>query len=143
MSQRVRFHIGPLPSAVATAWIDNSRRLLHAVRDAEVPLAIARHEDLIDLCDSLLTVWEAHAVRGDTFDWTLDVDVAQLIGVVRQWLEIGRLTDEELAALGCTWAPPEGQAFSTALEAGVLQALDDAGDEGAGLLDRLRATGGT
>jgi len=55
--------VGPLPSSVALAWIDNSRRLLACVRDATVPLAIDRNEHLIDLCDSLLDVWEAHAHR--------------------------------------------------------------------------------
>ena len=130
--------MGPLPSSVALAWIDNSRRLLGCVRDATVPLAIDRNEHLIDLCDSLLDVWEAHAHRDGTFDWSADVDVMQLTGIVRQWIEIGRLTDDELAALGCSWAPPEATAFSTALEAGVVGALAAAGDEAVPLLDRLR-----
>ena len=140
VSERVPFHIGPLPSAVALAWIHNSRGLLEAVRHARVPLAIDVHEDLVDLCDSLLTVWEAHARRADTFDLLQDVDVVQLTGLVLQWLEIGRLTDDELAALGCTWAPPAAQPFSEALETGVLDSLDAAGEPGAALLGRLRPT---
>ena len=140
MTDRVRFHIGPLPSAVALAWIDNSRGLLLGVRDAPVPLGIAVHEDLVDLCDSLLSVWEAHARRDDTFDWTLDVDVAQLTGLARQWLEIGRLTDDELEAIGCRWAPPEAQPFSVALETGVVDALEAAGEAGEPLLRRLGPT---
>lgn len=140
MTDRIRFHIGPLPSAVALAWIDNSRRLLLGVRDAQIPLGIEVHEDLVDLCDSLLSVWEAHARRDDTFDWALEVDVVQLTGVVRQWLEIGRLTDDELDAIGCSWAPAAAQPFSVALEAGVLQALAAAGEAGEPLLRRLETT---
>ena len=140
MTERVRFHIGPLPSAVALAWIDNSRGLLLGVRDAPVPLAIEVHEDLLDLCDSLLSVWEAHARRDDTFDWELDVDVAQLTGLAWQWLEIGRLTDDELAAIGRTWAPADAQPFSVALETGVLHALAAAGEAGEPLLRRLGPT---
>jgi hypothetical protein len=140
VTDRVPFHIGPLPSSVALAWIDNSRRLLLGVRDARVPLDIEVHEDLVDLCDSLLSVWEAHARRDATFDVTLDVDVAQLTGVARQWLEIGRLTDDELDAIGCTWAPPDAQPFSIALETGVIHALAAAGEAGEPLLRRLGPT---
>jgi len=135
---RVTFHIGPVPSDLATVWIENSRALVQAVRDSRTPLSISAHEDLLDLCDSLLSVWAAHAAKGETFDWSMEADVEQLTSVVQQWLEIGRLSDEDLTVLGRTWAPPSTRPFADALVTGVLEALDAAGEHGAALAARLR-----
>ena len=135
------FRVGPVASDLALAWIDNSRALLHAVRRGDTPLSISAHEDLLDLCDSLLSVWAAHASRSETFDWSMDIGVDQLTRVAQQWLEIGRLTDDELARLGVSWAPPWTRPFADALTAGVLTALEAAGEDGAALAERLRPSG--
>ena len=137
MSDRVVFHIGPADSAMARAWLDNSHRLVVSVRAWRGPLSIETNDHMLDLCEMLLDVWSAHASTNTTFDWTMATDPDQVIHVVKQWLEIGKLTDDELAALGCTWAPECTRPFADAVVAGAIEALAQCGERGADLLVRL------
>lgn len=135
----VRFAIGPVPSGLARPWIANGKRLIDAVRSHRWSVHIEVHEDVLDLCELLLDVWAAHAEQHETFNWSRDADAKQLVMVVRQWLAIGTLTDDELAAIGCTWAPDWTRPFSDAVVSGAIDALGHAGPEGAALVTRLRA----
>jgi len=138
MAERVRFEIGPVPSALALDWLANSRGLVAAVREHQRCVAIDVREDMLDLCDVLLEIWTSHARKNDPFQWAQDTDTDQVLYLVRQWLEIGLLTDDELAHLGCTWAPASTRPFGDALVTGVLAVLAAAGDEGERLAARLR-----
>jgi len=136
----IQFTIGPVPAEMAQAWLANSRAIVQAVRHSSTPLHIAAHEDMLDLCELLLDIWSSHAAQHDTFHWSKATERNQLVMLVRQWLEIGELTDDELRALDCTWAPEWTQPFSEALVNGAVDALRQAGPEGEALVARLGAS---
>ncbi|MEA3020215.1 MAG: hypothetical protein QOI47_1739 [Actinomycetota bacterium] len=138
MAVRVQFHVGPVPSDIVSIWIDNSRRLIDAVRRHPAQVSITMREELLDLCDALLDIWDAHAAANVSFDWSTETDTDQVVFVVRQWLEISSLTDDELARIGCTWAPEVTRPFFDALVAGALEALEAADAEGDELMAKLR-----
>jgi hypothetical protein len=139
MSERVWFSIGPVDLDVVEPWIANSRSLVDAVRAHRRDLSILADEMLLDLCESLLDIWSAHARASSTgvFEWSMEVAPAQVLYVVRQWLAIGSLTDDDLARLGVAWAPEWTRPFADALVAGAIAALRDSGSEGTDLLAQL------
>lgn len=136
---RVMFSIGPVPSEVASAWIANARLLLEGVRRHRAQLSIEVHDDLVDLCEVLLDIWDSVATTSPTFMWSHDTDVDQVFFLVRQWLEIGSLRDEDLELMQCTWAPEWTRPFADALSAGAMAALDEVGERGEPLKTRLAA----
>ena len=139
MPESVELHIGPVASDVAVLWLTNSRALVAGVRSHRHELSIRVHEDLLDLCDMLLDVWTGHAARGPVFDWSMTTDAETVVQVVGQWLEIGALTDAELARIGCTWAPPAARPFADAVVDGAAAALAaSSGARADALLQRLR-----
>lgn len=137
---RVLFSIGPAPSDMASAWIANGRRLLSGVRRHRGQLSIDVHDDLVDLCELLLDVWDSVATQSDTFTWSRETDADQVFYLVHQWLEIGSLTDGELQLMQCTWAPEWTRPFADALVAGATAALEGIGDRGEQLKARLIET---
>jgi len=139
MSDVIRFTIGPVSSELARPWIANGKKLIDAVRSHPAAVKVDVHEHMLDLCEVLLDVWAAHADQHATFHWSKDTDANQIVMVVRQWLAIGSLTDDELVSIGCTWAPDWTQPFSDAVVTGALDALRQAGPEGDALATRLRA----
>lgn len=124
---------------MASAWIVAARRLLEGVRRHRSQLSIDVHDDLVALCEVLLDIWDSEASRSATFMWSRDTDVDQVFFLVRQWLEIGSLGDDELELMQCTWAPEWTRPFSDALAAGAMAALDAVGERGEELKARLAA----
>lgn len=137
---RVLFSLGPAPSEMVSAWIANARRLLSGVRRHRAQLSIDVHDDLVDLCELLLDIWDSVARRSDTFTWSRETDVDQVFYLVHQWLEIGSLTDGELELMQCTWAPEWTRPFADALVAGATAALEGIGERGEQLKARLVET---
>lgn len=137
MAESVTFHVGPVSSELAIAWMANSRALLAGVRAHQRELSIKVHDDLLDLCDVLLDVWQAHAAKSDVFDWSMSTDTEMVVQVVGQWLEIGSLSDADLARIECTWAPEWTRPFADALVVGASAALTEAGPRGEAHLRRL------
>jgi hypothetical protein len=136
---RLRFGIGPVPSDVTLGWIANSRTIIAGVRAHRSEVSIRVHDDLADLCETLLDVWEGIASRTDVFQWDMDVTAETIVHLIDQWLEFGALSDDELALIGCTWAPDWTRSFSDALLAGAAAALEELGPYGEALLERLRS----
>jgi hypothetical protein len=137
MAESVTFHVGPVPSEMAIVWLANSRALVAGVRANERELSIKVHDELLDLCDTLLDVWQGHATKGDVFDWSMSTSTETVVQVVGQWLEIGSLTDDDLSRIGCTWAPEWTRPFADALVVGASAALAAAGPRGEPHLRRL------
>lgn len=137
---RVRFALGPVASDMARAWIDNSRQLLHAVRLNAGSLHIDVDDHAMEFCAAVLDVWSGVAERGEVFSWAIDTTPEQLLMLARQWLAIGALTDDELASIGCQWAPEWTRPFADALTVGVLAALQRVPGGADELIDRLRDT---
>ena len=132
----VVIEIEAVPAAIAQAWTDHCRQLVAAVRGAR-SLSITIDEDMLELLDSILSLWQSVAGRGDEFRWRFSTSPEQVVRITEQWLQIGSLTDEDLRAIGMTWAPPSTRPMSDAVTTAVLAACRVAGDEGAHLLARL------
>jgi hypothetical protein len=138
VSVRIQFELGPVPRAMAEAWLANGRKLITAVRLHRDALSIEVHDGMLDLCEVILDIWTAHAAKADdVFFWSSETDTDQVIFLVRQWLEIGALSDDELARIGCTWAPEWTRPFSDALVAAATAALAAADAEGEVLAAKL------
>jgi hypothetical protein len=137
--ERVRFSIGPVPADMARAWLDNSARLLQAVRSNPSKVSIPVHEHALELCAAVVDVWASAAERVILFEWSSDTTVDQLLVLAKQWVAIGQLPDAELAAIGCTWAPEWTRPFADALVTGVVAALERVPRGAEDVLARLRA----
>ena len=137
MAESVTFHVGPVPSEMAIAWLANSRALLASVRTHQRDLSIKVHDELLDLCEMLLDAWQGHATRGDVLDWSMSTNTETVVQVVGQWLEIGGLTPDELTRIGCSWAPEWTRPMADAVVVGASAALAAAGPRGEAHLRRL------
>lgn len=137
MTDRIRLHVGPAPSALARDWVDNRRRFVEAARSAS---NLSANRDALDLLEMILGMWAVEAERSDVFDWAheLEVDVILLVG--KYWLDLGRLTAEERAAIGVPPAPPHTEEFTAAVVRGMVDALRAAGPKAQPLLERLGVT---
>ena len=119
----VQFGVGPVDAAAARTWLDNSKRIIAAVRanPAKVPFIV--EQPLLELVEALLEVWADAAEGVDVFHWTANVDVANIETLTQQWRLLARLDDGTLERLGVRWAPEEAHAFFDALVIGVAAAL--------------------
>jgi len=120
----VRVRVGPVPSAAALAWVDNSRTIIDAfVAHPEVL------DEPLDAADAtrfyqLLDLWRQVASGEETFCWVATAEVAEVERLVRVWATLDNVSDEQLARVGCTWSPPEAKPFFESLTGGVLAALE-------------------
>ena len=121
---RVRFAIGPVDAAIARSWLDNSARIVAGARRQQYELSVTIEEPLLDLVEAYLQFWRDATEGTDTFFWEAEVDPDHVRQIVEQWLLLARLTDDDLATIGCRWAPPETQPFYEVLLSGVIAALD-------------------
>ena len=114
--------VGPVPPDAARVWISNTRTIVDALRAR--PDVVEVPADVLDLFEDFLTLWDDVASANEEFVWTARAPIANIRRLVEQWVVVNDLTDEQMAELGCRWAPPEGQPFFDALVAGVAAALD-------------------
>jgi CheY-like chemotaxis protein len=133
--------VGPVESSAALVWIDNTQRILDAVRRHPEVLEEPVPDDVFDTFGRFLDTWREVAATNATFSWMARAAPAEVNRLVESWAVIDRLTDESLRALGCDWSPPEGTPFFSALVAGVLTALDSHA-ETRRLAEELRPTWG-
>jgi CheY-like chemotaxis protein len=136
---QVEVRVGPVDSSAALVWIDNTQRILRAVRGHPEVLDESVPDDVFEAFDRFLGTWRAVADTNPTFIWVARSDPAEVNHLVESWAVIDRLSDEGLHSLGCDWSPPEGEPFFRALTTGVLAALD-AHAETRRLADKLRPT---
>lgn len=134
---RVTFRLGPVPAAMAAAWVANARLLVEAVRVHRGQISIDVHESMLDVLELVLDIWDGCAARSDPFVWSTETDANQVLYLAREWLEIGSLTADELDQIGCVWAPEWTRPFADALATGVVEALRAVGEGGEPLLARL------
>ena len=120
----VQVRVGPVPSAAARVWTENTRRILSALRlhpeilDEPVPT------DVIDLFDRFLQRWDEVNRSSDEFVWTARAKSSEVTRLVEWWASVDRMSEEQLDALGVHWSPPDGEPFFEALTTGVLHALE-------------------
>jgi hypothetical protein len=124
----VRFEVGPVPADLARAWLTNARQIADALRATPERAPVVLDQAAMALADVFLDVWTHAASSGDTFHWTSFVDPEDARQVAEQWRLAASITDEQMAALGCSWASPETEPFFDALVAGFVAALSAAAD---------------
>jgi hypothetical protein len=123
MGQRVPFHIGPVADDVARTWLSNSAEIVAAVHAHPEVVSFVLDRPLLELCEVYLGLWRDHASAGDVFEWDAEVDVEHVESLVRQWLLLAHLSDDELTALGVHWAPEWTRPFYDALLHATVTAL--------------------
>jgi len=115
--------VGPIPSEAALDWVDNTAKIINAVRHRPDVLDTPVDDAVFETFDHYLAVWRDIAVGNDEFTWAARAsseDVERLVGA---WASIDRLTDAQLEELGIEWSSPLGRTFFDALTAAVLEAL--------------------
>ena len=121
---RVRFAIGPVDGNIARIWLANSAGIVAGARRHRYELSVPIEEPLLDLVEAYLQFWRDAAQDASVFHWQADVENDSVEDLVGQWILLARLTDDDLAVLGCHWAPPECEPFYEALLRGVIDALN-------------------
>ena len=109
---------------MARAWLANSAKIVAGARQHQYELSVTIEEPLLDLVEAYLEFWMDAAEGQDVFRWEADVDSDHVTQIVDQWLILARLTEDDLALIDCSWAPPETQPFYNALLTGVIGSLD-------------------
>jgi CheY-like chemotaxis protein len=120
----VEVRVGPIPAHAARVWIANTKRILDALVDHPDVLAEPVPTDVLDLFCSFLDSWEDVATGADEFHWVARAAPADVERIVTWWGAIDVMNDEQLADLGVSWSPPDGEPFFRALVAGVLAAMN-------------------
>lgn len=134
----MNLHIGPVCSEAALAWTSHHLGSLATLRDRLDRLPFSLPPEVLGAFDHLLADWHRHATGAPVFEWEREMDLLQLRTLVQYWANLDYLSDDQVQALGLSWAPPEGAPFFDALAEAVLRALADdekAGDFAASLLD--------
>lgn len=119
---RVRIAVGPVPAITARTWLDNSLAIVRAVRGARADWLDVT-PPVLDLIEAYLSVWSAAAERSDHFEWVAEVDSDDLEIIATHWRELASLRDDQLASLGCAWAPEWTAPMYDALVAAFVEAL--------------------
>jgi CheY-like chemotaxis protein len=115
--------VGPVAARSARAWIPNTELIIAAVRAhpdvVDEPVAA----DVLDTFEEFLRTWRDIAEASDVFVWAGRATVDEVRRLVEAWAVIDRIPDGALAAIGCSWSPPEGVPFFEALTGAMLDAL--------------------
>jgi CheY-like chemotaxis protein len=119
----IEVRVGPVPSAAARVWIENTATILAAVIAHPEAVDHRVSPDALARFEGFLNSWRDIALRTDEFQWVARADATDVQRLIENWVTIDSIGDEQLAALGCHWSPPEGQPFFQALTSGVLEAL--------------------
>jgi DNA-binding NarL/FixJ family response regulator len=119
----VELRLGPVDAAAARVWVDNTTRILAAVRAHPEVLGEPVPEDVLDVYADLLGRWQALAAATDEFYWTARAEAGEVERLVDAWARIDRMSDGQLELLGVHWSPPEGAPFFRALTACVIEAI--------------------
>ena len=129
--------VGPFESDAALEWIENTSRIVEAVRDnpglTDVPIAPHVYERFTHY----LETWRQIAEADDEFLWAAKAEPEEVIGLLDAWGSIDRVDEEALGRLGLQWSTGRARRFFEVLTTAVLEALDKH-EATLALADRLR-----
>jgi DNA-binding NarL/FixJ family response regulator len=117
--------VGPVAAGAARVWIDNTRRIVAALRRDPDVLDEPVTDEVLDLFERFLGSWHDVVAVADQFSWQARAAPDDVRLLLEQWAAIDRMTDEQLDRLGVSWAPPEAEPFWAALTEGVVLALQE------------------
>ena len=115
--------VGPVPSESALEWIDNTSRIVAAVRAHPEVLDTPIDDDVYDIFDEYLRTWRAIAETRAEFVWAARAAPAKVHRLIEAWGTIDRIRDDDLHALGLDWTSPNGRVFFQAITSAILDAL--------------------
>lgn len=116
--------LGPLSSVAARVWIPNTMAIVAAVRSHGARLGVHIDDDVSDQFLAYLREWLTIAEAEDEFFWAASAPADVARRLIESWALIDGITDDQLAELGCSWSPAEGEPFFVALTTAVIEALD-------------------
>jgi DNA-binding NarL/FixJ family response regulator len=119
----VELRLGPVDAAAARIWVDNTTKIVAAIRAHPEVLGDPVPDELLDVFVELLETWRDLAAAADEFYWTARADVTEVERLVDAWARIDRMSDDQLAQLDVHWSPPDGEPFFRALTACVINAI--------------------
>ena len=112
--------LGPLPHDGAVRWTADTLELLRVLGDSPLlPFALPREE--VAAMTRILEAMHERARTSAEFVWECETTLEELKPILTYWLNIGRLSDETVAASGGRWSSEAGEEFHT----GVLASLID------------------
>jgi len=123
MTSTVRVELGPLPSQAARSWLGATLRIVAALSAHPELVRLEVDREATDTFTSHLLEWLDVAERSDVFRWTGREDPATARTLLTYWVRIDQLSDDEIARLGVSWSPPEGQPFFEALTSAIIEAV--------------------
>ena len=116
--------LGPLPYEGAVLWTADTLALLDALGDSPLlPFALPREQ--VEQMRAVLVAMHRRALSSPIFSWEAEVSVEELKPMLTYWLNIGRLSDETVAASGGRWASEAGEDFHRAVVESVLGQLEE------------------
>ncbi len=119
----VELRLGPVDAGAARVWVDNTERILAALRAHPEVLDEPVPDELLDVFGELLETWRQLAAATEEFYWTARAEAGEVERLVDAWARIDRMSDDQLKQLGVHWSPPEGEPFFRALTDCVLEAI--------------------
>ncbi|MCU1486870.1 MAG: hypothetical protein JWN67_3616 [Actinomycetia bacterium] len=119
----VAFRLGPVESEAARLWLRSGLEIVAALRHRRAAAPFTTEPALLDLIEVYFTLWSDAADAGEPLLWQTAVDSAIVETIARQWRRIAAMDDQQIAALGCSWPPPEALPFHEALLTAVTDAL--------------------
>jgi DNA-binding NarL/FixJ family response regulator len=119
----VELRLGPVDSAAARAWVDNTSTIMAALRAHPDILAEPVPDEVLQVFEGFLATWRALASATQDFYWAARAEVAEVERLVDCWARIDRMSDQQLETLGVHWSGPEGEPFFRALTACVIDAV--------------------
>jgi CheY-like chemotaxis protein len=124
----VELRLGPVDAGAARTWVDNTSKIVAAVRAHPEVLGEPVPQEVLDIYDELLDTWGQLAAATEEFYWAARAERSEVERLVDAWARIDRMSDDQLRRLGVHWSPPEGEPFFRALTACVLNAISSRRD---------------
>jgi CheY-like chemotaxis protein len=115
--------VGPVPSSAALDWIDNTGRIIDAVRRHPELTVEPVDPAVLRTFDDYLATWREVAAGDDTFSWVASAspeDVERLVGA---WATIDAIPEERLVEVGCSFSSPTGRIFFSAVTTAIAEAV--------------------
>jgi CheY-like chemotaxis protein len=116
--------VGPVPADAALIWIENTTRIVEAVRDTPGLTDQEIDPGVFDLFCQYLASWKEVAEGEQEFLWRASADPAHVSHLLEAWASIDRIDEDRLRELGLEWSNERGRLFFNALTTAIVGELD-------------------